>query len=77
MSLAVEYCIKIDSALIIAKLDCLSRNVAFISKLMETNIEFVACDMPQATKFTLHIFAALAEQEAEFISKRLLMHQTN
>lgn len=72
LSLAVEHCIKTDSVLIIAKLDRLSRNVAFISKLMETNIEFVACDMPQATKFTLHIFAALAEQEAEFISKRTI-----
>lgn len=69
---AIAHCQKADSTLIIAKLDRLSRNVAFISKLMETNIEFVACDMPQATQFTLHIFAALAEQEAKFISERTI-----
>ncbi len=69
---AIVHCQKTDSTLIIAKLDRLSRNVAFISRLMETNIEFIACDMPQATQFTLHIFAALAEQEAKFISERTI-----
>lgn len=72
LQLAIEHCQRSNSVLIIAKLDRLSRNVAFISKLMETNIEFVACDMPQATQFTLHIFAALAEQEAKFISERTI-----
>lgn len=72
LQLAIEHCQRSNSILIIAKLDRLSRNVAFISKLMETNIEFVACDMPQATQFTLHIFAALAEQEAKFISERTI-----
>jgi DNA invertase Pin-like site-specific DNA recombinase len=37
---------------------------------MESGVEFVAVDMPQATKFTVHIMAAVAEQEAEAISKR-------
>ncbi|MGB1307443.1 MAG: recombinase family protein [Oceanihabitans sp.] len=72
LNLAIAHCQKSDSILIIAKLDRLSRNVVFISKLMETNIEFVACDMPHATKFTLHIFAALAEQEAKYISDRTI-----
>ncbi len=72
LSSAIAQCQETASTLIIAKLDRLSRNVAFISRLMETNIEFVACDMPQATRFTLHIFAALAEQEAKFISERTI-----
>ncbi|MEZ2346881.1 recombinase family protein [Terriglobus sp. RCC_193] len=54
----------------IAKLDRLARNVAFIAGLMESGVEFVAADMPQANKFTIHIMAAVAEQEAEAISKR-------
>ncbi len=54
----------------IAKLDRLARNVAFISNLMESGVEFVAVDMPQANRFVVHILAAVAEQEAEVISKR-------
>jgi DNA invertase Pin-like site-specific DNA recombinase len=56
--------------LVIAKLDRLARNVAFISNLMESDIEFLAVDMPQANRFVVHILAAVAEQEAEAISKR-------
>lgn len=48
------------ATLIIAKLDRLARNVAFISNLMESDVEFVAVDMPQANKFTIHILAAVA-----------------
>ncbi len=55
----------------IAKLDRLARNVAFISNLMESGVEFVAVDMPQANRFVVHIFAAVAEHEAEAISKRI------
>ncbi|GGF27993.1 recombinase family protein [Hymenobacter cavernae] len=58
------------AVLVIAKLDRLSRNVAFIASLMESGVEFVACDQPQANKFTVHIFAALAEQERDMISER-------
>jgi len=58
------------AVLVIAKLDRLSRNVAFIASLMESGVEFVACDQPQANKFTVHIFAALAEQERDLISER-------
>lgn len=56
--------------LILAKLDRLSRNVNFISSLMDAGIEFIACDMPFANNFSIHIFAALAEQEASLISLR-------
>jgi DNA invertase Pin-like site-specific DNA recombinase len=41
-----------------------------ISNLMESGVEFAAVDMPQANKFVVHILAAVAEQEAEAISKR-------
>lgn len=58
------------SILIIAKLDRLSRNHLFISQLMESKVEFVACDIPEANTFTIHIFSALAQQERELISTR-------
>lgn len=67
---ALKRCKEHNAILIIAKLDRLSRNVSFISKLMESEVEFIATDMPQANKFTIHIFSALAEQEAQFISER-------
>jgi DNA invertase Pin-like site-specific DNA recombinase len=58
------------ATLVVAKLDRLSRNVLFIATLMESGVDFVAVDMPQANKFTVHIMAAVAQQEAEAISKR-------
>lgn len=67
---AVKRCKDTNSILLIAKLDRLARNVRFITALLESGVEFVACDMPTANKFTIHIFAALAEQEAEMISQR-------
>lgn len=59
-----------NATLIIAKLDRLARNVAFISNLMESGVDFVAVDFPQANRLTVHILAAVAEHEAEAISKR-------
>ena len=67
---ALRLCRKYRATLVIAKLDRLARNVAFISNLMESGVEFVAVDMPQANRFVVHILAAVAEQEAEAISKR-------
>lgn len=58
------------ATLVIAKLDRLARNVAFIANLMDGGVEFVACDMPQANKLTLHLLAAIAEHEREMISQR-------
>ena len=58
------------STLIIAKLDRLARNVAFISNLMESGVEFHAVDFPQANRLTVHILAAVAEHEAKVISER-------
>jgi DNA invertase Pin-like site-specific DNA recombinase len=70
LALALRLCRKHRATLVIAKLDRLARNVAFISNLMESGVEFVAVDMPQANHFVVHILAAVAEQEAEAISKR-------
>lgn len=67
---ALRTCRAHGATLIIAKLDRLARNVAFVSTLMESGVEFVAVDFPQANKLTLHILAAVAEHEAEAISSR-------
>jgi len=58
------------ATLVIAKLDRLARNVAFIANLMDGGVEFVACDMPHANRLTLHLLAAIAEHEREMISQR-------
>jgi DNA invertase Pin-like site-specific DNA recombinase len=58
------------AVLLIARLDRLARNVAFIANLMESGVDFVAVDMPQATRLTIHILAAVAEHEREMISTR-------
>jgi len=67
---AIESCKKNSAILVIAKLDRLSRNLNFISSLMDSKIKFVCCDMPEANEFTIHIFAALAQQERKMISER-------
>jgi DNA invertase Pin-like site-specific DNA recombinase len=67
---AIAVCKKHRARLIIAKLDHLSRNVAFISALMERKVDFIAVDNPTATKFSIHILAAAAELERDAISKR-------
>jgi DNA invertase Pin-like site-specific DNA recombinase len=67
---AVMHANKSWSTLLIAKLDRLARNVWFCSTLMESGIDFVACDCPQASKLTVHILASIAEHEAELISCR-------
>jgi DNA invertase Pin-like site-specific DNA recombinase len=56
--------------LVIAKLDRLSRNLAFIAALMDSAVEFVAVDYPHATRLTLHILAAVAEHERQMIGDR-------
>lgn len=60
-----------SATLLVAKLDRLSRKVSFIASLMEDDLLNLAiAQMPHADKFQLHIYAALAEQERDFISKR-------
>jgi DNA invertase Pin-like site-specific DNA recombinase len=58
------------ATLILAKLDRLARNVAFIAGLMERKVDFVCCDMPTATPFMLHVYAAVAEEERRMIAAR-------
>lgn len=70
LAAALAMCRREKATLIIAKLDRLSRNVHFISGLMESGVEFIACDFPQANKLTLHILASVAEHEREMISAR-------
>jgi DNA invertase Pin-like site-specific DNA recombinase len=68
---ALDLCKRKKAKLVIAKLDRLSRNVAFIADLMESRVEFVCCDNPHATPLHLHIQAAFAQHERETISLRI------
>lgn len=70
LAAALAQCRIHSATLIIAKLDRLARNVAFVSNLMESKVEFTACDFPQANRLTVHILASVAEHEAEMISTR-------
>jgi DNA invertase Pin-like site-specific DNA recombinase len=67
---ALAACSRRGARLIIAMLDRLSRSVAFIANLMESRADFVIVDMPDANRLTIHIMAAVAENEREMISKR-------
>lgn len=70
LSKALAHARRAGATLVIAKLDRLARNVAFLSGLMRSGVDFVACDNPHANKLTVHILAAVAEDEAERISER-------
>jgi DNA invertase Pin-like site-specific DNA recombinase len=70
LAAALAECRKRRAVLVIAKLDRLARNVHFISGLMNSDVEFVAVDMPSANRLTIHILAAVAEHEREMISQR-------
>jgi DNA invertase Pin-like site-specific DNA recombinase len=67
---ALTLCRESGATLLIAKLDRLSRNLAFLSALMESEVTFIACDMPIASKVTLQFMAVMAEYEREMISTR-------
>ena len=68
---AIDLAKQTGAILLTAKLDRLSRSVAFIATLMEDKkLNFTVATMPHADKFQLHIYAALAQQEREFISTR-------
>src|SRR5881392_1771608 len=67
---ALAACKKQKAKLVIAKLDRLSRNLAFIATLMDSGVEFIAVDNPHANKLTVHILAAVAQHEREIISAR-------
>jgi len=62
---------KIKGAVIVAKLDRLSRDVAFVAGLMAQKVPFIVAELgADADPFTLHLFAALAEKERAMISAR-------
>ena len=67
---ALRLCRLHNAKLIVAKLDRLSRNVNFLSNLMESKVDFVAVDFPEANRLTIHILSAVAEHEAVMISAR-------
>lgn len=67
---ALAHARRSKATLVVARLDRLARNVAFLSALMRSGVDFVCCDNPHANKLTIHILAAVAEDEAERISAR-------
>lgn len=68
---AMLLCKEQGATLLVSKLDRLSRRVSFIASLLEDRaFQFKVAQMPYADKFQLHIYAALAEQERDFISQR-------
>src|SRR6516164_4918906 len=70
LAAALAACKRHKAKLVIAKLDRLSRNLAFIAALMDSGVEFVAVDNPHANKLTVHILAAVAQHEREMIAQR-------
>lgn len=70
LALALAEAKRAGAVLLIAKLDRLARNVAFIANLLESGVEVTAADMPEANRFLLHVMAAVAEHEAQAISDR-------
>ncbi|RWB20380.1 MAG: recombinase family protein [Mesorhizobium sp.] len=67
---AINAAKKAGASLLIARLDRFSRRVSFISAMMEKGVRLVIVEMPNATDFQLHIFAALAQEERRLISER-------
>jgi DNA invertase Pin-like site-specific DNA recombinase len=67
---ALAVCELTGTTLIVAKLDRLSRNVAFLAALQESGARFLAADMPEANELTIHIMAAVAQAERKAISRR-------
>lgn len=67
---ALALCKQTKAKLVVAKLDRLSRSVHHIARLLDQTMDFKVATMPQADKFQLHLFAALAEQERTFIASR-------
>ena len=67
---AIDHAKRCQAKLVIAKLDRFSRKVSFIASIMEQGIGLIVAEMPNATDFQLHIFAALAQEERRLISER-------
>jgi DNA invertase Pin-like site-specific DNA recombinase len=67
---AIAHAKRAGAKLVIAKLDRLSRNAAFVLTLKDAGCDFVACDMPEANTLTIGIMAVMAQHEREMISRR-------
>lgn len=67
---ALAHAKRSKATLVVAKLDRLARNVAFLSRLMESGADFIAIDLEHANRLTIHILSAVAEGEAKAISDR-------
>jgi DNA invertase Pin-like site-specific DNA recombinase len=67
---AISLARRSQATLVVAKLDRLARSVYFLAALLESGVDFVACDMPHANRFTVHILASVAEHERTLISQR-------
>ena len=67
---ALAHAKRSKAILVVAKMDRLSRNLAFLSALLESSVEFVAVDNCHANRLTIHILAAIAEHEAKATSTR-------
>jgi DNA invertase Pin-like site-specific DNA recombinase len=67
---ALSHAKRSKAPLVVAKLDRLARNVEFLARVMNSAVDFVACDNPAANRLTLHILAAVAEAEAKAFSDR-------
>lgn len=67
---AIALCRRKKATLLVAKLDRLSRTVSFMSRLIETGVDFVAVDNPHANKLLIHVLSAFAEHERDLIAAR-------
>ena len=67
---AIDLCTATNSTLLVAKIDRLTRDAAFLLNLRDSGVDFVAADMPDANRMTVGIMALIAEQEREAISDR-------
>jgi DNA invertase Pin-like site-specific DNA recombinase len=67
---ALKRCRATGATLVVAKLDRLSRNAAFLMTLRDSGVQFVAADLPEANTMTVGVMAVVVQHEREAISAR-------
>ncbi|MBN8906814.1 MAG: recombinase family protein, partial [Rhodospirillales bacterium] len=70
LAAALKRCRTTGATLVVAKLDRLSRNAAFLMTLRDSGVSFVAADLPEANTMTVGVMAVVAQHEREAISRR-------